>query len=184
MKKLSLSVALGLLLSFLSQELQAQDSSAYSAPQAGSRFVVGASLGLGASFGGGGSNFSLGIAPRVGYLLNERTEAGLKVNASWQNSKYYASSLYGVGPYLHYYAFNQFYLSGSYEHYFLSQRDKYNDDRFSTDEPTLWLGAGYTIPLGGTMAMHLGASYNVLYKKNSSIFSSGFSPSMGFTFGF
>lgn len=154
-----------------------------SEPQKESRWRVGGSLGLGGSFGSGGSQMVLGVSPRLGYRIGENLELGGKVSGTWQNSKYYTSSLYSFGPYLYYDLIENLYLNSSFMMNFLNQKDKLSQSKYTDNEPALWLGLGYALPMGNTMYMHFGAQYNLLYKKNESMFSSGFQPSIGFSFG-
>ena len=74
------------------------------------------------------------------------------------------------------------YLQTSYQHYFINQ--KFNGDKsYHKEEDALYIGGGYMQSLGGSTYMRIGFTYNVLYKKDKSIFSSGFSPSIGIVIG-
>jgi hypothetical protein len=54
----------------------------------------------------------------------------------------------------------------------------------NTDEDALYLGGGYMQRIGSNSYMQLGIMYNVLWKENESVFSSGLVPSIGFVVGF
>ena len=47
----------------------------------------------------------------------------------------------------------------------------------------LYLGGGYMQRIGNNSYLQLGLMYNVLWKENSSIFSSGLVPNIGFVVG-
>ena len=66
----------------------------------------------------------------------------------------------------------------------ISSNKKFDrQESYRTEEDALYLGGGYMQPLGGNAYLQMGFSYNVLYKKDKSIFSSGFFPSVGVVIG-
>ena len=147
-----------------------------------SKWTFGGYAGLGGAFGNGGG-VSLYVTPRVGYKVTENLEAGLASNLTWSNSKYYSSTMIGVGPFLNYYFSRNFYLSGMFQEYFINQKDKVNNLKYSADEAALYLGGGYMQRLGNRTYMQIGGMYNVLYKKDKSFFGGGFRPSVGIVYG-
>lgn len=147
-----------------------------------SKWTFGGYAGLGGAFGNGGG-VSLYITPRVGYKVTENLETGLASNLTWSNSKYYSSTMIGVGPFLNYYFSRNFYLSGMFQEYFINQKDKVNNLKYSADEAALYLGGGYMQRLGNRTYMQIGGMYNVLYKKDKSVFGGGFIPSVGIVYG-
>lgn len=147
-----------------------------------SKWTFGGYAGVGGSFGSGGST-SVYLSPRVGYKLTENFETGLAGSFNWTNSKYYSSSTVGVGPFVNYYIARNFYLSGLFQEYFFTQKDKYNNLKYTGDEAALYLGGGYMQKLGDRTYMQIGGMYNVLYDKNKSVFGGGFIPSIGVVFG-
>ena len=147
-----------------------------------SKWTFGGYAGLGGAFGNGGG-VSLYITPRVGYKVTENLETGLASNLTWSNSKYYSSTMIGVGPFLNYYFSRNFYLSGMFQEYFINQKDKVNNLKYSADEAALYLGGGYMQRLGNRTYMQIGGIYNVLYKKDKSVFGGGFIPSVGIVYG-
>ncbi len=147
-----------------------------------SKWTFGGYAGLGGAFGNGGG-VSLYVMPRVGYKVTENLETGLASNLTWSNSKYYSSTMIGVGPFLNYYFSRNFYLSGMFQEYFINQKDKVNNLKFSADEAALYLGGGYMQRLGNRTYMQIGGMYNVLYKKDKSVFGGGFIPSVGIVYG-
>jgi len=147
-----------------------------------SKWTFGGYAGLGGAFGNGGG-VSLYVTPRVGYKVTENLETGLASNLTWSNSKYYSSTMIGVGPFLNYYFSRNFYLSGMFQEYFINQKDKVNNLTYSADEAALYLGGGYMQRLGNRTYMQIGGMYNVLYKKDKSVFGGGFIPSVGIVYG-
>ncbi len=144
------------------------------------RWTFGGGIGVGF---GSQSSFYLQASPRVGYRFTNDLEAGVVGSVSWQTSDYYRSTMLGVGPFLNYYIARTFYLSANYQHYFINYKDKYYDYKMYEEEDALYLGGGYMQRIGNNSFMQIGLMYNVLWKENSSIFSSGLIPNIGFVVG-
>ena len=148
-----------------------------------SKWTFGGGASVGFSGGSYGTGTTIGISPRVGYLISNNFEAGLASGFTWGNSKYYSSTMIGVGPFLNYYISRNFYVSGLFQEYFFSQKDKINQYKYSGDESALYLGGGYMQNVGNHLYLQIGAMYNVLYDSTNSIFGSGFAPSLGVVYG-
>lgn len=144
------------------------------------RWTFGGGLGVGF---GSNSYFNLQVAPRVGYRLTNDLEAGLIGSVSWQSSDFYKSTMFGVGPFVNYYFARSFFVSGNLQHYFVNYEDKLYDFKSDQQETALYLGGGYMLQIGDRSFMQIGLMYNVLYKENTSIFSGGLIPSIGFVVG-
>lgn len=138
--------------------------------------------GLGVGFGSN-SYFNLQVAPRVGYRLTNDLEAGLIGSVSWQTSDFYKSTMFGFGPFVNYYFARSFFVSGNLQHFFVNYEDKFYDFKNNQQETALYLGGGYMQQIGNNSFMQIGLMYNVLYKENSSVFSGGLIPSVGFVVG-
>ncbi|MDO4879878.1 MAG: hypothetical protein Q3983_01230 [Capnocytophaga sp.] len=136
---------------------------------------------IGATIG----SYGLGVfvTPRIGYKLTQDLTLSANVNYTLQNTEYYRNNLIGFGPELHYYLNRAFYTTTSFHHYIVSQKSKSIRQTSNFQEDALYIGAGYMQHLGGNTYMQIGASYNVLYKENKSIFSSGFVPNVGIIIG-
>lgn len=147
------------------------------------RWTFGGGASVGFSSGNGGSGTTLGISPRVGYKITEDFEMGVLGSVLWNNSSYYSSTTFGVGPFANYYISRSFYLTGMFQEYFFNQKNKTTNFKYSGDEAALYLGGGYMQSIGGGAYMQIGATYNVLWNKNKSVFTSGFVPSVGFVVG-
>lgn len=144
------------------------------------KWTYGGGIGLG--FGNNGY-FNIGVSPRVGYRLMDDLEVGLQGSVSFQSSDFYKSTMIGVGPFANYYIAQNFYVGGVMQHYFVNYKDKFYDYKANAEETALYLGGGYLQRIGNNSAMQLGLMYNVLWRENKSMFSSGFSPSIGFVVG-
>lgn len=144
------------------------------------RWTFGGGLGLGF---GSNSSFNLQVSPRVGYKIIDQLEGGMIGNVSWQTSDFYKSTMFGVGPFANYYFARSFFVGANLQQYFINSTEKYTYYKYSTDETALYLGGGYMQSMGNNAFMQLGIMYNVLWKENNSIFSTGFVPTVGFVVG-
>jgi hypothetical protein len=149
-------------------------------PENNNRWTFGGGIGVGF---GSQSYFALSASPRVGYRITNDLEAGVVGSVLWQTSDYYRSTMFGIGPFANYYFARSFYVGANFQHYFINSTDKYFDYSVSRNEDALYLGGGYMQRIGNSSYMQLGLMYNVLWKENSSIFSSGLVPSIGFVVG-
>lgn len=144
------------------------------------RWTFGGGLGIGF---GSDSYFNLQVSPRFGYKITDQLEGGMIGNVSWQTSNFYKSTMFGVGPFMNYYFARSFFVGGNLQQYFINSEEKYYGYKFRTDETALYLGGGYMQPIGNNAFAQFGLMYNVLWKERSSIFSTGFIPSVGFVVG-
>lgn len=144
------------------------------------KWTFGGGIGLGF---GSNSYFSIGVSPRVGYKVTDDLEVGALGSLTIQSSDYYSSSLIGFGPFVNYYFARSFYASANLQHYFINYKDKIYDYKAHDNETALYLGGGYLQRIGNNSYLQLGLMYNILYKENNSIFSSGLMPNIGFVVG-
>ena len=144
------------------------------------RWTFGGGIGVGF---GSQSSFYLQASPRVGYRLTDDLEVGVVGSVAWQTSDYYRSTMFGVGPFANYYFARSFYVGANLQQYFINFKDKFYDYKTNEEETALYLGGGYMQRIGTHSFMQIGLMYNVLYKENSSVFSSGLIPNIGFVVG-
>lgn len=140
---------------------------------------VGGGVGLGF---GNNDYFALSVNPNIGYMLTPQLEGGLTLGyqySKWANVK---SNLFGVGPYLTLYPVEGLFLRSRYEYFTGNFKIKGSPESVNRDENALWLGGGYGS--SGKVAFYAGAEYNVLWKKEKSMFSNGFRPIVGVSVGF
>lgn len=143
-------------------------------------------FGGGAGFiGGFGRNSSVGfsITPRAGYRISPQLEAGVSLGFHWQNSSFSSSTIFGIGPYAQYYVGRSFFVNAQFQEFIINQKIKTTNTKAGYDESALFLGGGYLQQVAPRAYIQFGAMYNVLWKENSSIFSSGFAPQIGFVYG-
>lgn len=140
---------------------------------------------LGGNIGVTAGSHGLGVfvTPRVGYKITEDFEVAVNINYTLQNTEYYTNKIIGTGPSLNYYIQRNFYVMSSFQHYFISQKNKASKNSHTRNENALYVGGGYMQHLGRNTYMQLGFSYNILYRKNESVFSTGFIPNVGIVFG-
>lgn len=148
--------------------------------QENNRWTFGGGIGVGF---GSQSTFYLQASPRVGYRLTDDLEGGVVGSVSWQTSDYYRSTMFGVGPFANYYFARSFYVGANLQHYFINFKDRYYDYKVNEEETALYLGGGYMQRIGGSSFMQIGLMYNVLWKEDTSVFSSGLIPNIGFVVG-
>lgn len=148
--------------------------------QQNNRWTFGGGIGVGF---GSNSAFYLQASPRVGYKITDDLEGGVVGSISWQTSDYYKSTMFGVGPFVNYYIARSFYVGANLQQYFINYKDKFYDYKVNEQETALYLGGGYMQRIGANSFMQLGLMYNVLWKENSSVFSSGLVPNIGFVVG-
>ena len=180
MKKL-----LFLIVSLVSLACQAQDGGNILLPenQKKNNFFDNFTLGGDVGFTFGKYQWGLSLAPRIGYKITNDLEAAFSVNYTYQDTDYAKYNILGLGPSLTYYIGRYLYVNGSFQHYFVSTKSKSTRITYKTKESALSLGGGYMQYLGGRSYLRLGLTYNVLYDKNKSIFSSGLFPEVGIVIG-
>lgn len=139
--------------------------------------------GLGLSFGSN-DYFGFAISPFAGYEITPMLEAG--VTAGYQYSKWNDSrqNLFNFGPYVNFYPIWNLFLRTHFEHYIGTHKYNYEfggSHKYNFDESALWLGGGYRS--SGRVQFFAGLMYNVLYKEDQSLFSSGLRPIFGVSVG-
>ncbi len=142
--------------------------------------------GLGIGFGNNGY-FNLQISPSVGYMVSNNLELGGIAGYSYAKNDWYKQNIFNIGPYINYFPIENLFLRANYMYY--TGKQKYDNnlpfynsvDEFNLDESALWLGGGYQS--SGNVRFQAGILYNVLYKEDESIFSSGFQPFVGVAIG-
>ena len=142
--------------------------------------------GLGLSFGNNGY-FGFNVSPSVGYMVANNLELGATAGYQYAKDDYSKLNLFNVGPYINFFPIENIFLRANYMYY--TGKQKFDDPtpyynsvyEANLDESALWLGAGYQS--SGPVRFQAGVMYNVLYKENESIFSSGLQPFMGVSIG-
>lgn len=136
--------------------------------------------GVAMSFGNNNA-FAVNISPFIGYEVITNLEAG--ISTGYQYSKYrdQQQNLFSIGPYLNYYPMESIFLRTQYEYFTGKSKIKNTNYSSSFDESALWIGGGFRS--GGSVQLHVGILYNVLYEENKSLFSEAFQPIIGVSIG-
>lgn len=171
MKKIILLLVLICSVNIFSQETPAESS----------KWRFGGGLGL--SFGSN-DYFGFAISPFAGYEITPMLEAG--VTAGYQYSKWSDSrqNLFNFGPYVNFYPIQNLFLRTHFEHYIGTNKIDYEFEgsyKYNFEESALWLGGGYRS--SGKVQVFGGLMYNVLYKEDQSLFSTGLRPIFGVSVG-
>lgn len=141
------------------------------------KWVYGGSVG----FSVGDDIYGIQLSPKVGYTILPDLVLGATINYTFQQYNQAKSSVFGIGPTLHYYSSMNYYLHTSFQHFFVSQKNQGHS--ISIREKALYVGGGYLQRISDNVSLQIGAVYNLLYNKEKSIFSSGFSPNIGIIVG-
>ncbi len=118
---------------------------------------VGGSVVLGYSGGNGGSTFTVGLNPEVGYSITQWLDAGVNFNTIFSNSRYidvYNNDItqkafnYGVGAFTRIHLFNGFFVQAQPEYNWIDYKAKLNNGTAPTQKVTVQassflVGAGY-----------------------------------------
>lgn len=136
--------------------------------------------GVAMNFGDHGA-FALNVSPFIGYEVVRNLEAG--VSTGYQYSKYrdVKQNLFSVGPYLNFYPIQSIFVRAQYEYYTGNAKFKYLEQSSSFNENALWVGGGYRST--GRVQFYAGIIYNVLYKKETSMFAEAYQPIVGVSVG-
>lgn len=126
-------------------------------------------------FGGGinlafGNTTTVGISPTAIYDFNHQFSLGLGAGYQYNKSNNYRSNVFNISIISLYNPFPNAQFSAEFEQNFVNR--KINDITSNYDYPSLYIGAAYTI--GNNFS--IGLRYDVLYKKEKSIYTSAFSP--------
>ncbi|MGX5820429.1 hypothetical protein ACWKWU_19695 [Chitinophaga lutea] len=152
-----------------------------------SRVMIGGALGL--AFG---DYTFVNISPMIGYRFTPMIAAGVNINAQYSSGKSYDMynsvvsrnnyTMFGGGLWGRFYPIEQLFLHAQPEYNFISSKYKfYNPDETIKDNygaPSLLLGGGYSMPVGGRSAITLMILYDVIQDDrtpylNRPIFSGG-----------
>jgi hypothetical protein len=118
---------------------------------------VGGTLVLGYSGGNGGSTFTVGLNPEVGYSIAEWLDVGINFNTIFSNSRYidnFGNDItqkafnYGAGTFARIHVFNGFFLQAQPEYNWIDYKAKLNNGTAPTQKVTVQassflVGAGY-----------------------------------------
>lgn len=141
-------------------------------------------LGGTAHFGwGSGGRYSVGGAPEAGYKITPNLVAGIRPGFTYEKNLGFNSKIFNVGAYTNYYFYKRFFTLAEFQEYFIHFDMESPEPMPNKNESALYLGLGYSIPVGATGGIQVGFAYNVLYKKNHNYLDNRFVPTIGVAFG-
>lgn len=143
----------------------------------GSPWSIGGNIGVSGQNGG----WDISLAPRLGYQMAENLEAGFNINYTFGKQYSTKYQILGIGPEINYH-FSGLFAGVAYLYNSVWTKSKFGKG-IHIDENALFLGGGYRHHIGGNTYLMGGIRYNVLYKKEKSIFSSAFLPYFGVSVG-
>lgn len=116
-------------------------------------------FGGGGGFSGGSNFLNVGLSPLIGYKVTDDFSAGIQL--TYQYVKYFQVSWsnYGGGPFVRYNITEKLFGYSQYE--YLNVGVSSGEERFNFT--SLFVGLGYTEPIGRNVAFNITALYNVLY---------------------
>ncbi len=141
-------------------------------------------------FGGGGgfsasSNYiNVSLSPLIGYKITDSFSAGVQVTYQYVKVNTFRANNYGGGPFLRYNITQKFFAYTQYEYmnFGIPVQPPNKGQRF--DFNSMFVGLGYTEPLGDIAAFNVTVLYNLLYKDGSnSPYNSPFVFRVGFVAG-
>lgn len=116
-------------------------------------------FGGGGGFSGGTNYLNLSISPLVGYKITEDFSAGLQVTYQYVRFFEVNWNNYGGGPFVRYNIIPKLFAYSQYE--YLNVGTNVSEERYNFT--SLFVGLGYSEPLGGNVAFNITALYNVLH---------------------
>lgn len=128
-------------------------------PQSGGGIGDRIYFGGGGGFSGGTNFINVGLSPLVGYKFTEKFSGGLQITYQYVKFQDISWSNYGGGPFLRYNVTQKLFGYTQYE--YLNVGTSSGDIRYNFS--SMFVGLGYSEPLGGNVAFNITALYNVLY---------------------
>ena len=151
---------------FLSFSLFLSAQAQYRAPSkgGGGSFTERIYFGGGGGFSGGSNYINVSVSPLVGYKITERFSTGLQASYQYVRFNSFRANNYGGGPFLRFNFTQKFFTYAQYEYmnYGLLTLPPDTGPRF--DFNSLFVGLGYSEPIGRNLAFNITALYNLLYK--------------------
>ena len=84
---------------------------------------------------------------------------------NWQNSILFFILLCLNWPFVNYYLGRNFYLGSQFQEYFINQKVKSSEEKYSSNEAALYIGGGLYARMGNNSICRLIGMYNVLETK-------------------
>lgn len=119
-------------------------------------------FGGGGGFSGGTDYLNVSVSPLAGYKITESFSAGITTTYQFVKVGNINFSNFGGGPFLRYNITEKFFAYSEYEYLnyeFQLVGGETDRDSFNS----LFVGIGYTEPIGGNFSFNISALYNLLY---------------------
>ncbi|XOV91824.1 MAG: hypothetical protein ACFHWX_16630 [Bacteroidota bacterium] len=123
--------------------------------------------GGGGGFSGGSNYINVSLSPLIGYKITERFSGGLQFSYQYVRLNSYRSNNYGGGPFLRLNITQKFFAYTQYEYMNYGLLTLPPDKGPRYDFRSLFVGLGYSEPIGKNFAFNITALYNLLYKDGS-----------------
>lgn len=128
-------------------------------------------FGGGGGFSGGNQYLNISVSPLVGYKITEKFSTGVQITYQFVKFIDATANNYGGGPFLRYNITQKLFGYTQYE-YLNYQALGYGNDRERYDFNSLFVGIGYTEPIGDRAAFNIVALYNVMHRDGRSPYQS------------
>lgn len=128
-------------------------------------------FGGGGGFSGGSQYLNISVSPLIGYKITEQFSAGLQITYQYVKFIDATANNYGGGPFLRYNFTQKLFGYSQYE-YLNYQALGYGNDRERFDFNSLFVGIGYSEPIGNKAAFNITALYNLLHQDGRSPYQS------------
>lgn len=133
-------------------------------------------LGFGLNFVGG---TSLNLSPNLTYKINDKMSAGAGILLNYNSIKnVQTTTTAGINALFFYYPIAKLVTTAEFAEMYVSRNNKVLNVKDNFWDSALFFGAGYQI----TPKISVGAKYNVLYKKDKSVYSSPVIPFVNISF--
>ncbi len=145
---------------FLSAQAQYRESASKGGKGIGNNVY----FGCGGGFNGRSNSINLSLSPLVGYKITERFSSGVQASYQYVRLNSFRAHNYGGGPFLRFNFTQKFFTYAQYEYmnYGLLTLPPDTGPRF--DFNSLFVGLGYSEPIGKNVALNITALYNLLYR--------------------
>ncbi|MFC6267811.1 hypothetical protein [Frigoriflavimonas asaccharolytica] len=133
-------------------------------------------LGFGLNFVGG---TSLNLSPNLTYNVNEKISVGAGILVNYNAVKnIQTTTTAGVNALFFYKPIGKLITTAEFAEMYVNRNNKLLNNKENFWDSALFVGAGYQI----TSKISVGGKYNLLYKKDKSVYSSPFIPFVNISF--
>jgi hypothetical protein len=152
------------------------------------RLFFGGNLGFSSGTNSGISSTIVDISPMVGYKITDKLQAGGGAIYQYYQTNYYGANAsynnWGGRAFTRYMLYESFFPHLEFEYISLDRRRIVNgvQEKYRQGITSLYVGAGYSVPLGDRSSLSLTILYNVLWSEANKYTYSPFSTRIWFQF--